>query len=351
MNDAKDLLQRLGRVGARIAPELTDRDIERLVDGGLRRRRRKTVARGTITAALVGCLAGLLVVMRAPRSQETMAPVAVSTPTSAPAVPSVHLSDGSVATPLETTTVLHLLHDAPDQVVLDLARGRARFEVVSRPERLFLIHAGEVIVSVVGTTFTVERVADRVGVAVERGTVRVDWGTGREDLSDGHSGWYPPLVIRPFAPTPADVRPPQPKPRTPAGAAAFADPSGQETADTLLQAADHARVEGRADEGAALLRRLLREHRGDPRAPLAAFTLGRVLLIELGQPRQAALAFAQVRALAPGNPLAEDALAREVEAWKRSGDPALARARAEEYLWLYPKGLRADAVRALGQVE
>ena len=113
MNDAKDLLQRLGRVGARIAPELTDRDVERLVDGGLRRRRRKTLARGTITAALVGCLAGLLVVMRPPRSSEPTAPVAAPTPSSAPAIPSLHLSDGSVATPLETTTVLHLLHDAP----------------------------------------------------------------------------------------------------------------------------------------------------------------------------------------------------------------------------------------------
>ncbi len=96
-------------------------------------------------------------------------------------------------------------------------------------------------------------------------------------------------------------------------------PAVVETAESLLAAADAARLQGRAQEGAALLRRILNNHRSDPRAPLAAFTLGRVLLMELGQPRQAAAAFADARALAPGGPFAEDALAREVEAWAKAG--------------------------------
>ena len=121
-----------------------------------------------------------------------------------------------------------------------------------------------------------------------------------------------------------------------------------ETAETLLATADAARLQGRAQEGAALLRRIVQHHRADPRAPLAAFTLGRVLLMELAQPRQAAAAFAEARALAPHGPFAEDALAREVEAWAKAGDDAKARARAQDYLRAYPSGRRVPAVRALG---
>ncbi|MEO7092617.1 MAG: hypothetical protein ABI175_05150, partial [Polyangiales bacterium] len=90
---------------------------------------------------------------------------------------------------------------------------------------------------------------------------------------------------------------------------------------------------------------------GDPRAPLAAFTLGRVLLEELGQPGQAAEAFAKARALGGAGPLAEDALAREVEAWWRAGATDKAHERAEEYVKVYPKGLRIRSVRKYGGLE
>ena len=351
MNDDKALLERLGRVGAHIAPELTDREVERLVAGGLRRRRQKNVVRGAAALVLVGALAAALVFMRAPHSPRSVSPEMVAIPTSVPPVQPLHFGDGSMATPLDPGAVLSVVHDAPDKVVLDLLRGRARFEVVSRHDRPFVIQSGSVRVSVVGTLFTVERVADRVGVSVERGTVRVDWGTGGEDLSDGHSGWYPPLVIRTSPSVSADVRPGPPKLHLPASAEAPSGTMAPETAETLLQAADRSRIEGRPEQGAALLRRVLREHRGDPRAPLAAFTLGRVLLMELGQPREAAAAFAEVRTLAPGTEFAEDALAREVEAWKRAGDRGSARARAQEYIRLYPEGLRAEAVKAFGGIE
>jgi transmembrane sensor len=95
----------------------------------------------------------------------------------------------------------------------------------------------------------------------------------------------------------------------------------------------------------------LREHAADARAPLAAFTLGRVLLTELHRPREAAAAFASARALAPSGAFAEDALAREVEAWAKAGEVAQARARAEEYLRLYSRGRRADVVKVLGGLE
>src|SRR5262249_52762893 len=78
--------------------------------------------------------------------------------------------------------------------------------------------------------------------------------------------------------------------------------------DELLLAADVARLSGHAAQAVDPLRRVARDHRGDPRAALAAFTLGRVLLDSLGRPREAADAFADVRALGGGG-LGEEALA------------------------------------------
>src|SRR2546430_2117926 len=82
-----------------------------------------------------------------------------------------------------------------------------------------------------------------------------------------------------------------------------------------------------------------------PRAPLAAFSLGRVHLEKVGAPRDAAQAFARARELAPDGPLAEGALAREVEAWARAGETEVARQRALSYARRYPGGRRARAVR------
>jgi transmembrane sensor len=92
-------------------------------------------------------------------------------------------------------------------------------------------------------------------------------------------------------------------------------------------------------------------HPDDPRAPLAAFTLARVHLEELGAPREAARAFARARELAPNGPLAEDALAREVEAWSRAGETETAHARAVEYTQRYPAGRRLRAVRKFGGLD
>ena len=119
----------------------------------------------------------------------------------------------------------------------------------------------------------------------------------------------------------------------------------------MLLAADAARREGRPAAAVALLERAVERHGGDLRAPLAAFTLGRLLLAELGRPADAATAFARARALVPDGPLAEHALAREVEAWSRAGQRDLAQARAQEYARLFPAGRRLEQVRAASSVE
>src|SRR5262249_16676326 len=108
----------------------------------------------------------------------------------------------------------------------------------------------------------------------------------------------------------------------------------------LLLAADAARLSGHPADAVSYLEQVARGHVGDPRASLASFTLGRVLLDELGRPGEAAAAFEGARK----GGLAEDALAREVEACSRSGDTARARALAGEYERLYPQGRRLRAV-------
>jgi transmembrane sensor len=129
----------------------------------------------------------------------------------------------------------------------------------------------------------------------------------------------------------------------PPAAPATAAPARDRVAE-LLGEADALRRAGRVAAATRSLREIVRRHRRDPRAPAAAFTLGR-LLLDTGDDRAAARAFADARALAPRGPLAEDALAREVEAWARAGASERARARARRYLELHPDGARAEAVR------
>jgi transmembrane sensor len=115
--------------------------------------------------------------------------------------------------------------------------------------------------------------------------------------------------------------------------------------DALMAAADAARFGGHPDEAPSYLKEVLEDHSRHAMAPLAAFTLGRVYLEQLGAAEKAAAAFARARALAPAGALADDALAREVEAWAKAGDRDKARARAREYLERHPSDRRAAAVR------
>jgi transmembrane sensor len=348
MTESPELMRRIARAAATLDPDLTDRDVERVVQGAARRRRRRTGARAALAATALGAAAVALVhFLPQPLPPAPKLAGAMGAP--------LRLHDGSLATPLEPDSALALVGESAERVELALGRGRARFEVVPSPSRrVFAVQAGDVTVTVLGTIFTVERVADRIGVAVERGTVRVDWKIGTRLLHKGESGWFPPLLVdsggQPAAPAPrVAVAVVKKDKNTETRRLARAETA--ETAEGLLAQADSERVAGRAEQGAALLRRLLRDHAHDARAPLAAFTLGRLLLMELDRPREAAAAFAEVRALAPGGSFAEDALAREVEAWQRAGDAAKVRLRAREYVTLYPSGRRVDTIRTLGELE
>jgi transmembrane sensor len=120
--------------------------------------------------------------------------------------------------------------------------------------------------------------------------------------------------------------------------------------DELLLAADVARLAGHPEKAVPFLKRVVDEHPREFCAQLAAFSLGKIELDSLGQPEVAARDFAQARGLAPHGGLAQDALAREVEAWARAGARDRARTRAQEYVRLYPDGRRLGAVKELGGI-
>lgn len=120
--------------------------------------------------------------------------------------------------------------------------------------------------------------------------------------------------------------------------------------DDLMLAADVARQAGRPDRAVPFLERVVKEHPSEVSAQLSGFSLGKIYLDNLGAPALAARSFAAVRAMAPGGGLAQDALAREVEAWSRAGESGRARDAALDYARLYPRGRRLAAVRDLGGI-
>ena len=357
-----DLAERVRSIGEQMhagyGPERTTAALVRL-HAGLRRRRARRVALGSMAGLL--CLsAGAFWALR-PGHEMAMS---VTRPR-----PDVlfSLSDGSVVTPLDPSSRLVAKTVSPRLVELELLAGGARFDVTPNREREFRVSAGRVAVLVLGTRFTVTRQGERSQVEVERGRVRVDWERGQQILDPGERGSFPPVET---------ARAPALEPETPAVQspparvevdwralaqrgdfhAAYrmmrkkARPAGLSEMDDLLLAADVARSSGHTAEAVPYLEKALVLHQGDSRAAVAAFTLGRVRLADLNDPAGAAAAFAQARTVAPTGPLAEDALAREVEACFRAGDKARARVLAEEYMKTWPSGSRARAVRRFGGI-
>jgi transmembrane sensor len=121
--------------------------------------------------------------------------------------------------------------------------------------------------------------------------------------------------------------------------------------EALMDAADAARLSGHPQNAVRYLASVVERHARSPVAPLAAFTLGRVYLDQLGQPDKAAASFERARRLSPHGSLAQDALAREVEALSKGGNAQKAHERAQEYLQRYPKGQRLRAVLLYGGLE
>ena len=319
------------------------------------------------TVAAVGATALIVAGGLAVWSRRPAAPVAEPLVAAQPAAP-VAVTDHASPAPGGTRETLSVTKLSSDTVLAAvpqragrafvLRAGAARFTVPHDEGRPFVVTAGDVTIEDLGTTFTVRYVAsDRLKVAVEEGRVRVRAGDTDTEVSAGSTLEVPvtPVAAKPARAAravaaswrPLAERGQYDEART---ALRKAGPSAvrNETADLLL-AADAARLSGHPAEAVPYLEQMVHGHAHDPRAGLAAFTLGRVLLDELGRPNEAADAFSLARSF--GGPLAEDALAREVEAASRAGDVTRSRELALLYRQLYPNGRRAKAVSRFGGLD
>jgi transmembrane sensor len=370
-----DIVSRLAELKQQVQPNWgpdRERRVRARVERSLLSRRRR---RGALVVALAAVVSLVVVLVGQRWTSEPALPVEATVAPRAPQ-PLLHFADGSEVVARSSNARLEPVVSSADEITLRLDSGSARFSVTPNAERVFRVLAGSVTVQVLGTVFTVTREAERVLVSVERGRVWVMSPLGDRELGVGESGQFSearsvepslaplPLPL-PLPATSAAPAPPAPRPVSPwralaqdgnyAAALAEIDREGpkavRDLPEELLLAADAARLGGRPDRAVSFLERLVKRFPRDARAPLAAFTLGRTLLDQLGRPREAAQAFASARRLDSKGAMAEDALAREVEAWSRAGETELARERARDFLTRYPKGRRAAAVRRLGGVD
>lgn len=98
------------------------------------------------------------------------------------------LEDGSKIV-LGARTELAIAY-SPARRHVDLLHGEAVFSVASDADRPFVVRAGSARVTVLGTRFAVNRLADRIRVSVERGAVKLDtarwwWPTPEMVLTAG----------------------------------------------------------------------------------------------------------------------------------------------------------------------
>ena len=405
MNDRLEQARRLGRrIDAGWQPADIEAQLARLHARRGRRARRWAAGAQLVAAAITAAiLAGVTGVTRvrtparadspeprpaavhpAPPAPAVAAPAVRSAPAveaPAPAPGTLSLGDGSVVTPLGKDSRLLARRVSETDVVVALAGGGARFEVPERKARRFRAELGALALETHGAAFRVQVGRRQVEVVAERGEVSARMGPEAHVVAAGETRAFSIAIAGAGASAgtgagaiagagearedaamagrePAATEPPISW-REAAGrgdyaaawAALAALRSPVDGMEDLLLAGDVARLSGHPGAAVAPLTRAAELHAEDPRAPLAAFTLGRVHLEDLGAPRDAALAFARARLLAPDGPLAEDALAREVEAWSRAGETETARARALTYTRRYPQGRRVHAVRRFGGLE
>ncbi len=328
-----DLEGRLARGPLRVR-SLWSADRGERFEGAIVRRRRRAFLLDV--GAACACVALLVV---AARTQPHLR-MHVERPVEAVAPSTTTFTDGSLAELVGHDSALRIEEDTAQRVLATLTGG-ARFHVVHNPQRPFQVKAGEVRVRVLGTTFSIVQIpSGQTQVLVEQGRVEVAWLGGATELQTGEGGVFPPpdlapLPIEPSQPTTDDAKQPGPL------------PSVRDEAADGLQAADAARLGGHPEQAVRLLRDLCDRHPSDRRAPVAAFTAGRILIDDLARPSEAANAFHRARVLWPHGPLAEDALAREADAWQKAGNSARGRALASQYLDLYPQGRHVAALRSL----
>lgn len=271
----------------------------------------------------------------------------------------LELPDGSLIALGDARVRAVVTRATAERIDVDLGDGPASFDI-PRAARRVVVKTARFEVTILGAKFDLVPAGARAKLSVFQGEVVASWPGGHAEVKAGETAVLPreeppaePREAPDVAPR-ARVATPEPAARFRAGTdrSLVAAPGvADHSAEDLMLAADAARLSGHPGAAVPYLRRLLRDHADDVRAPVAAFTLGRVLLSELARPAEAADAFATAYRLAPSGPLAADALGHEVEAAAGAGDAARAHRLAETFVARYPNEPRAAAVRRAGGLE
>lgn len=246
-------------------------------------------------------------------------------------------------------------HAADQAVRWTLDRGKVRFIA-----KAGVVDAGHAEVRFAGAV-VVERTragyavaAERSGVTVvRRGTEqRVAKGTVMKWTDGRQSKGRVPAVAEPSPKMPSDVTVGAWRSLALAGEAASAcdaleDSQMPSDVEALMLAADTCRKARRPKAAVPFLQRVVDKHESSAMAPLAAFTLGRLYREKLRAPSSAARLFSTARSLDPDGPLADNAWAKEAEAWAAAGRSAKAQARAAAYLHALPSGRHRDVMQTL----
>ena len=208
--------------------------------------------------------------------------------------------------------------------VLCIGLERGEIDVSVGPAfkpQILRVHAGSVVVQVVGTRFTVSRHADRVSVAVTEGTVSVAWPEGSDTVTAG-SSW------RSWA-DPADTL--------------AAAPDGQERRDELRADEDHAPPPPAPPQAPT---------ESPPQVALAETEIQLLATIQaqrgLGRPADERLgALDRFLATYPASASAEEVMALKVEALTDAGAYRDAIDTARDYCLTHESGPRREEVRWL----
>jgi transmembrane sensor len=126
--------------------------------------------------------------------------------------------------------------------------------------------------------------------------------------------------------------------------------STRSSAKELFESAERHRLAGQLREAATALDTLRRRYPGDPRAALAAFELGRIRMDSFGDFSGAMLAFNSALKLNPSASFREDAEARLIKLYERTGQREACKKAQQAYLARYPRGNHVGVVgNACGQ--
>ena len=258
------------------------------------------------------------------------------------------LSDGS-RIELAANSELQVLSNDATTFSCALRRGRGTFEVRPGGPRRWRVDAGSVQVEVVGTRFVVDRTALGTRVSVARGTVLVRGEhvpDGVQKLTVGGELLVPNSQLAvPMSAAEAELLAvPDATITAPEKAARTPLPAAAPSVHLSLALADEQRRQGNVGDAIHTLTGIMNQPGNDPERAMAAFTLGKLQLDSAGKPAQAVVAFRNCLRFSPPSAVAEDALARLVQAQARSGDLAGARSTARDYELRYPTGRRLTDV-------